>query len=229
MLTETALSALVLDCQHQVLMPFPTGDCLEDLIKASGIELPPPVGVAPPLFAFLTNTSTPSVPNRRWVPLCEATKEPAVWETYTSLLLGGYRPPSRQLDVFSFGNEPFMAARLAHLVVKGKKRATSGNVTALEKLNLTIPTPGLVSIVTDGFGIPLCCIQTERVDRRKFRDVPREVAIGEGEGDLSLADWRHGHGEYFTKEATRLGLSFDEESEILTEWFKVLKVFDATR
>jgi uncharacterized protein YhfF len=77
-----------------------------------------------------------------------------------------------------------MAARLAHLVIKGRKRATSGNAAALKKAGLTIPFAGLISIVTDGFGIPLCCIETERVEVNAYKDVSSAVAKREGEGNL---------------------------------------------
>lgn len=215
------LTSLILDTRHQILRPGFRAESYAELERKAGV---PPVGVAPPRFAFLVKES-PAFEGARWLPLAEALRDDECWKDHTTLLLGGYEPPSRELDAYSFGNDPFMAARLAHLVVKGKKRATSGRVEVLEKLQLTVPKPGTVSIVTDGYGIPICCTRTLRVDHKRFRDVTEDVAIGEGEGDLTLADWRRGHAEYFSKEAARLSIPFDDQSEILTEWFEVLKVF----
>jgi uncharacterized protein YhfF len=157
--------------------------------------------------------------DRRW------TVDPALWRLYVAAVLGGWEPPTRDFDVFYFGSTPEQASRLAHCVIKGTKRATSGWIAAAEREGSTIPTPGLVSIVTDGFGIPLCAIQSERVERERFGDATIEIAIAEGEGDLTLEDWRAGHRAYFEAEAKRLGLVFDDNSELVHEYFRVLHVF----
>jgi uncharacterized protein YhfF len=164
------------------------------------------------------------------VPLKDAARQmpdSQCWNIYTRLMLGGFIPTTKEVDVFSFGNSPEMAARIAHLVMKGRKRATSANPAALKKLGLAIPFPGMVSILTDGFGIPLCCLQTKRVEFRKFSEVSESIAIDSGEGDLSLKDWRTGYRDYFRREADRLGLAFDEDTEIFTEWFELVHVFGA--
>lgn len=231
-----ALTALLLDPQHRLLVDAKTGALPsspdEDLArfaahwKRRGLDCDAPIGVAPPNYAFLLRESCAPPAGYEFVRLLEAPTrvEPRYWSLYTELLLGGFVPPRKEIDVFSFGFGPAMAARLAHLVIKGKKRATSGNPAALEKLGVLVPTPGLISVVTDGFGIPLCCIETERVERHRFGDVPDAVALGEHEGDTSLAAWRAGHRAFFVAEAERLGLPFTDNSEILTEWFRVLRV-----
>ncbi len=232
---------LILTNTHEMLLeefgnaelriPNPQIATLEKLREHFGkiqIALPAPVGVQPPNFVFVLQENPEVPPGYQWVSLMKAPtllKDHTYWKTYVNLMLGGYEPPSKEIDVFSFGNTPLMAAQLAHLVAKGRKRSSSGNIEALQKLNLTVPWKGLVSIVTDGFGIPICCIETERTEQRKFRDVPEEVARGEGEGDLTLHDWIQGHRKFFSEEAQRLGIVFNENTKIITEWFRVLKVF----
>lgn len=94
----------------------------------------------------------------------------------------------------------------------------------MEKDGATIPRVGLVSIVTDGFGIPQCAIETVRVDRVRFADAPPEIAQAEAEGDATFDDWRDGHRAYFQREARRLGLTFDDDAVIFCEHFRLLKV-----
>lgn len=148
----------------------------------------------------------------------------ALWRLYIEAGLGGYEPPTRDTDVFAFGSTPEQAARLAHHVIKGRKRGTTCWIAAMEKDNLALPEPGLVSIVTDGFGIPLCVIQTERVVRNRFGDATVEIAIAEDEGDCTLADWRASHRAYFETEATKYGLVFDDDALLLHEYFRLLHV-----
>jgi len=70
---------------------------------------------------------------RAWMPLSDfaSTDEPG-FALYVTAMLGGWSPPTRALDVFHFGNTPELAAHLAHLVIKGVKRGTTGWVEAAE-------------------------------------------------------------------------------------------------
>ena len=105
----------------------------------------------------------PSLTRRK---LADCLCEDAVWELYCDGLLGGYRPTHRLLDVFHFGNSPLMASQLAHLVIKGRKRLTAGWLAACQSRGEIIPSSGLLSIVTDGFGAPLCLIETCLSEKR---------------------------------------------------------------
>ena len=104
------------------------------------------------------------------------------------------------------------------------KRGTTLWIEAAERDGSTLPEVGLVSIVTDGFGYPLCAIQTHQVDRVRFRDFDATQAFIEGEGDRSLEDWRDAHLYYFTAEAAQLGLTFTEDSLVVFEHFRVLAI-----
>lgn len=189
-----------------------------------------PLSAEPFDFVYLTTPSTDPDPEIQWVPIRavgDHAPEDAdtIWSLYTDVMLGGFEPPGREIDVFSFGSSPEMAARLAHLVVKGTKRATAGWVDAELASDATIPSPGLVSVVTDGFGIPLCCIQSERVEHQRFGDITDEIAEAEGEGDRGMDFWREAHRRAFTQEGDALGLVFDDDAVVFLEFFRVLKVF----
>ena len=162
------------------------------------------------------------VPLRRW-----AAAHAAPWRVYVDAMLGGWQPPTTELEVFSFGNEPRLASQLAHHVIKGEKRATTSWTAVVEHEGWIAPHPGMASIVTDGFGIPLCAIETTRVDRGRFGDATAEIAAAEAEGDHSLADWRRAHLDYFTAEGARIGAAFTDDAELYYEYFRVLRVFQS--
>ena len=82
----------------------------------------------------------------------------------------------------------------------------------------------MVSIVTDGFGIPLCAIQTERVVSATFAEATDEIARAEAEGDTTLEDWREGHRKYFETEAAKIGVPFTDDAELFHEYFRVLRI-----
>lgn len=163
-----------------------------------------------------------------WSPLQTWTADDDAFELYVHVMLGGWRPPTRALDVFFFGDTPELAALLAHLVMKGVKRGTTSWIAAAEREGVTIPHAGLVSIVTDGFGYPVCAIESVQVERMPFREIDAERAFIEGEGDRSLEDWREVHLRYYTREAQRLGLPFTEDEPVSFERFRVLAVLGRT-
>jgi uncharacterized protein YhfF len=174
-----------------------------------------------PEFLFLVSQEV-----AEWDPLHQwAQTDDRSFRLYVASMLGGWEPPTRSMDVFYFGDGPELAAKLAHLVVKGVKRGTTGWVEATELEGSTIPHVGMVSLVTDGFGYPQCAIRTERVEYLRFRDIGAEHAWAEGEGDRTLESWREGHLAYFHREAAQHGLTFTEDVQVFFEHFRVLAVF----
>lgn len=160
-----------------------------------------------------------------WTPLpAFAIADEHAFGFYVDAMLGGWMPPTRDLDVFHFGDGPELAATLAHLVMKSVKRGTTGWTAAAKREGSEIPRVGMISIVTDGFGHAQCAIQTERIEHLRFADVDATHAWVEGEGDRTLEDWREGHLAYFRNEAARLGLSFDDDAMLFFEHFRVLAV-----
>ncbi len=192
-----------------------------------GAELGDPIGIqaldtAPAMLFVLPRTGD----GDGWMLLSGfAATDARGFALYVDAMLGGWSPPAGALDVFYFGNTPALAAKLAHLVVKGVKRGTTGWVAACEREAVTIPEAGTVAIVTDGFGYALCAIQSDRVEHLRFGDVDASHAWAEGEGDRTLDSWRDSHVDYFQGEAARLGLTFTEDSVVFFEHFRVLSVF----
>ncbi len=207
-----------------------------------GLALPAPCGARPLLgspFELVYIVDRAAIPARegpaegdseaRWVPLHAMARHApadadAAWQLYTDAVLGGFQPPRRELVVFAFGHGAEEAARLAHLVVKGTKRATTGWVEATRLEGKALPVPGSLGIVTDGFGIPLCAIRTERVELRRFGDVGPDVARAEGEGDRSLEEWRDTHRAFFVRQGDACGLTFTDDATVYCEFFRRVQV-----
>jgi len=248
----THIRALILDPAHRVLGDAsgavvldvaPTTQplaVLEAVLRdRHAMAVPGPIGSRPGAdpgsleLVFLVEPAASAPPGLAWRRLAEVVTTSAAaawaWELYVDRVLAGYRPATRELDVFAFGADGAMASRLAHLVVAGDKRATALWLEAARVDGSTIPAPGLVSIIVDGFGVPRAAIRTRATEVARFVDVSAETAAAEGEGDRTLDDWRDGHREYFGAEAARLGLRFDDDATILIEHFEVLAIIGAAR
>lgn len=227
--------AWLVDLTHRmrrIAHGVPAGERMLDAVtRAAERELGAPLGV--PLGVRTVDAGLEAlflVPRRAagpgWVALTDArSADPRGFAAYVELMLGGWQPPVGPLDVFHFGNTPELAATLAHLVIKGVKRGTAGWLAAAEREGWAPGRPGLVSIVTDGFGVALCAIQTERVDHLRFGDITEQQAWIEGEGDRTLADWRAGHLAYFSAQAEQFGLAFNDDALVFFEHFRLLTVF----
>ena len=179
-----------------------------------GVELPHPSGALPRAdpreFVFVLPPGTRvDAADTLWVPMRDLdAKTPhadALWGSTSRRCSGGWQPPTRAVDVFGFGSRCARQRRLRASRGEGEKRATAAWTAAEQAQGNVIPAPGLVSIVTDGFGFPVCALETERVDHVRFADVTEDFAEAEGEGDGSLADWREGHLRYFEQQATEGG------------------------
>ncbi len=130
--------------------------------------------------------------------------------------------PDEPYQVWFFGNNSKMARELVELVLQGKKTATASLFEENKLRPESAPIPDGYSVVTDFEGNPQCVIQTTEIRQLPFIEVDAQFAFDEGEGNQTLADWRDGHWQYFSKEAKELGIEFDETSLVTCERFKLL-------
>jgi uncharacterized protein YhfF len=122
----------------------------------------------------------------------------------------------RDLETFSFGDNPALAEELAQLVLAGLKTATCW--AASEGMLTTV---GKRMVMLDGAGRPRAVIETVELTARRFDAVDAAFAFDEGEGDRSLADWRRGHRIYFTRRG-----QFTEDMALMCERFRVVERID---
>jgi len=85
-----------------------------------------------------------------------------------------------------------------------------------------MPQKGLITIAMDGRGEPLCIVETVEVTIRKYNEVDSDFARDEGEGDLSLTDWREAHRNYFSRVLPKIGKEFSEDMPLVCERLRVI-------
>ncbi|KAA5974603.1 MULTISPECIES: ASCH domain-containing protein [Pantoea] len=124
--------------------------------------------------------------------------------------------PDAMVD--AFGDSPELANALSTLIIAGKKVATCGSAASWQDQE-KLPQPGGYSIVLNGEQQPVCVIRTTGLFLTRFDRVTPEMAMLEGEGDLSLDYWRQEHQRYFQREG-----SFHPEMELIFETFQLVEV-----
>lgn len=120
-----------------------------------------------------------------------------------------------------------LADALLELYLSGQKTAGSGLMKDYQRAGDPLPAVGDHWIILNRQHQPRCIVKTVRVALYTFANVPEEVAIAEGEGDLSLAYWRQAHLNFFTPFLTQWGIEDREQLEqeiVVTEFFE--KVYD---
>ena len=103
-------------------------------------------------------------------------------------------PRVNGLRAIEFGTPGEFREELNALVLAGIKQATSGTLEWDYKAEgEEIETVGERLAVLSSSGEHIATIEATRVEIRKFREVPDEFALAEGEGDLSGDDYRKSH------------------------------------
>jgi uncharacterized protein YhfF len=115
-----------------------------------------------------------------------------------------------------------MADELGALIAQGTKTATCSALWEWEVEGNPIPQPGLVTVVLDGRGEPLCIVETVEVSVRKYNEVDANFAREEGEGDLSLTYWREAHKNFFSRVLPKIGKEFSAAMPLVCERFRVI-------
>jgi uncharacterized protein YhfF len=146
----------------------------------------------------------------------------ACWQAFLASLPVDSPYRQRTYIVEPWGDTPALADELGGLIAAGTKTAACSPLVEFESQGQPIPAPGLLTIVIDGRGEPLCIIETSEVSRRRFDEVDAAFARAEGEGDRSLAYWREAHRRYFTRTLARVGLEFREDMILVCERFRVV-------
>jgi uncharacterized protein YhfF len=142
------------------------------------------------------------------------------WEKFCTA--SATSPSETSYEVFYFGDTESVANELAKLVLEGIKRATASLLWRYEFENQPLPEAGNLSVMTNWDGIPLCVIQTMKVEILPFEAVPAEFARIEGEGDKTLEYWRDVHWRFFASECAQIGKTASPEMPVVCEQFSVV-------
>lgn len=114
------------------------------------------------------------------------------------------------------------ANECAELVVKKIKQATCSSLTWFEKENEKLPEKGDLDIITTWNGEAIAIIETTEVEQITYKNISKEFAKAEGEGDKSLEYWKKVHWAFFTRELTQYGELPSEDMLLITQKFKTI-------
>lgn len=146
------------------------------------------------------------------------------WQTYLTTLSAAERQAAieRGYIAEAWGDNPALADELGTLIAAGTKTATCSALWDYEAEGDPLPSVGMLTVVLDGAGNPLCLVETTEVTIRPYHEVDAQFAYEEGEDDRSLQSWRTGHRRFFTRVLGKIGRTFSEEMPLVCERFRLL-------
>lgn len=143
------------------------------------------------------------------------------WRQYLQTL-----PPDSEVNpnywVDQFGDTPELANELGQLVLAGLKTATCSALWEWEAEQHSLPEVGMHTVILDGNKNPLCIIATTAVRQCPFNEVDEQMAYAEGEDDRTLASWRRGHWNYFSRVLPKIGKEPTPDMVLIYEQFRVV-------
>lgn len=134
------------------------------------------------------------------------------------------RPMAPHVEV-AYAGTAEITDQLADLYLQKKKWAGSGLVEDYQSVGDPLPKVGNYWMLLRSNGEVACLLKTERIVFNKFKDVPEEIAIAEGEDDLSLKSWRDIHEKFFSPNLEKWGVKDINEATVITEFFKLEAIF----
>ncbi len=150
--------------------------------------------------------------------------KPAVeqyWQRYLQSLPPSDRPVNPRVEA-SFAGSRSLTDNLLELFLCGKKTAGSSIVEDFVSAGDPLPEVGRYWICLNSNDLPSCILRTQRVVMNKFKDVTGEIAIAEGEGDLSLDYWRKTHAEIYLPHLSSWGVEALDDATVITEYFELV-------
>jgi uncharacterized protein YhfF len=124
------------------------------------------------------------------------------------------------LRTIEFGNPGESRDTILSFLLDGNKRATAGTLEwDYIAENEPIETVGEKLAVLDNHNQHIATIQVNRVEVKRFADVPDEFALAEAEGDLSGDDFRESHYEFWTNN----GSPITDDTEIVLVYFDLIE------
>lgn len=146
-------------------------------------------------------------------------REQLYWESYLATLP---EIPTNLIVSAGYAGTPEITDELLALYLTGKKTAGSSIVEDFLITGDPLPKVGNYWIFLNSEGNPSCILQTTKVVINKFKDVPLEIAVAEGEGDLSLEYWYKVHSELYLPYLESWGIKDINEATVITEFFDIV-------
>lgn len=122
-------------------------------------------------------------------------------------------------EVWKFGVNTDL---LSNLVMNGEKTATTSAYLLYEIESKPLPIIGTYHVILNSKNEAMCIIQITRVYITKFKEISKEHAYKEGEGDKSLYYWKKSHKDFFVMCMSEVNEKFSEDMKVVCEEFKVV-------
>ncbi|KQX11292.1 RNA-binding protein [Streptomyces sp. Root431] len=119
--------------------------------------------------------------------------------------------------------------RLVSAVLAGEKTATTGLLMEYEVEKEDLPEAGERSALIDSDGREVAVVEITEVHVLPLGEADLALALGEGEGYRSVAEWRAGYESFWHSGEMREALGdpefvVDDGTMLVVEWFKVVEV-----
>lgn len=144
------------------------------------------------------------------------------WHTFLATLPADSPYHHTPYTAEAWGDNPALADELGTLIADGTKTATCSALWEWEAEGNPIPHVGMITIVLDGQGEPLCIVETTEVTIRPYHEVDATFAYEEGEGDRSLDYWREAHWRFFSRTLPKIGREPTMNMPLVCERFRVI-------
>ena len=118
--------------------------------------------------------------------------------------------------------------QLVAAILAGEKTSTTGLVVDYEHDNEPLPTVGERSVVVDSDDRPVGIIEATEVRVVRLADVDLAHAVDEGEGYITVAEWRAGHERFWHSEEMRSALedpdfAVNDDTLVVAERFRLVE------
>ncbi|MBY8140115.1 ASCH domain-containing protein [Vibrio fluvialis] len=147
----------------------------------------------------------------------------ALLDEYFATLSSSQKEAIPQVSAEYFCADEYNANECARLINDDVKRASCSLKAGYDADSEPLPEVGRITVVLNWQQEPVCIIRLNKVEVMPFNQISAEFAALEGEGDGTYVWWRAAHIDFFTQYAQQVGVAFNEESDIVLEYFE--KVF----
>lgn len=150
-------------------------------------------------------------------------ENPSARELWAQFLKGQIVPVRRiQPRVAHFFDNTEDSRRSLQRVLERRKTSYSQSLQVLQLRNEVIPRVYDFVILTDFEGEARCIVKNTRVQLLPWFGISQEHAQTDGEGDLSLHDWKKIHWGFFARELARYGRIPKEAMIVVHQKFEVI-------
>lgn len=127
-----------------------------------------------------------------------------------------------ELPPFVLGNPGPLRDRLVAATLSGEKTATSSLLA--EYVDEPLPEPGQRFRVIDSTDHDVGIVEVTSIEVIALADATLELAVAEGEGFASVAEWRTAHEDFWNDDddVAELGITIDDDTQIVVEYFRVV-------